>query len=376
MLTRRVTSFAVTAALLAVVAAPGIMAHADDGHGHDHGKGQRQLVISGIITNITSTLSGQLLTIDRGGHDGDHAASAQVQVSSTTKIVPAGTVPAVGLKVHAVVTGPSSGGVYSALQLVFGDGRGHDGQKHELHACGTIATLPADPLNGEWTLTVSDIATYKFTVNGDTHISPAGTTPAVGQMACFEAAQTTTGWVAKSVELKVPHAGGGEHHGVEIEGVIKTLPDDRSGDWTLVVTVDGGSDVSILVNKDTVINGTLAVGAQVSVKAEKHTDSAGTETLVALKVEVEDSGEHGHGGGDHSKSGIVHVEGTVTAVSADGKTWTLTDEGKTTTVVLNDSTKIVGLADGQSPLNLKVEGIVAQQTDGTLLAVLLKVDKG
>lgn len=360
----------VALALTAVgVAVP---ARADDGR--DRSRGRQ--VVEGSIKTITTTDAGRVLTIERGDADEDPADDIQARLSDDTKIHPKDADVAVGLKVKAILLPAKTGEIAVADQLILKDrdDDDDDDEGRKMHACGSIATLPTDPRDGSWTVTVKDVGDFSFLVNGDTELKPKDAVPAVGDRVCFEARQTDSGWLAKEVELKDADDDGDEddhRKKVELKGLIQSLPDDRSGEWDLVLTLEGRGDVTIHVNQATEIEGDLAVGARVAVRAKVTVDGGGAESYLAERIKL--VGEKGGGRDKAPKS--VHIEGRVTAVSADGATWTLDDEGTVVVVTVTLDTWLRGLLPGQSPVGLRVEGVAKRQADGSLVARLLKIER-
>jgi hypothetical protein len=339
-------------------------------------KGNRRLVVEGSIIAVLRSDAGRVLTIDRGDVDDDPADDVRIQLTAVTKIVPNDGEVVVGLEVKAILLPALPDELAVAAQLILKDDDDddeEDDRRRKMHACGTIATLPTDPHNGTWTVTVKDIGDFSFLVNADTELKPDGATPAVGDRACFEAHQTDSGWLAEEVELKDQDEDDDHgHHArrVELNGIIKTLPDDRSGEWDLVLTLAGRGDVTIHVDQDTEIEGDLAVGAHVGVRAEVEVDNGGNESYLAERIKL-----LGEKGGGHDKAPkSVHIEGTVTAVSSDGTTWTLDDEGTIIMLTVTLDTWVRGLLPGQSPVGRHVEGVAKRQADGSLVAKLLTIE--
>jgi hypothetical protein len=359
------------AALATLAIVTGLPARADSSQGHGH----RRMVVHGVITEVEASLTGTLLTIDRGEADDDAEDDVSVRLTLETRIVPPGVVAAVDLEAKAVVTPTDEDGVFEALHLVLGarpDKPGQDPTHRPVRACGTIASLPADPADGEWTVSVPDHDDYTFTVNEDTKITPRDATPAVGDAVCFLARHSQGVLVAESIQLRP----GGEDdeddeaHEVVLHGTIKTLPDDLSGEWTLVLEVPGRGDVSVQVNADTEIEGELAVGAKVVVKAEASEDDDGNEVLTALEIKVRARHE-----GGHDRNAAVRLRGTVTAVSDDGTQWTIDQGDADIVVTVNADTKIKGLGEDESAVGLAVQGVAKRQQDATLLALMLHFKK-
>jgi hypothetical protein len=354
-----VLAMAIAAVLAAGVATP---ARAEGDHGNKHG---HSLVVKGVITHIEVADSGRVLTIDRGEADDDPADNVLVRVTADTKIEPKGVTLAEGQAAKAVVKTPADdGGVYTATNLeveAHPDKPGRDPLNRPLRACGTIKALPADPTNGEWTISVPDIADVTFLVNDTTKIQPKDAKPAVGDVACVLARHTDTGWVAEVVELKHEGKDEGDHeHKAELRGKITALTAE-----SMTLDVPGRGAVVVALNADTEVEGTLAVDAEVVVRAKVVTDSAGNESLLALKVKV--VGDDHPGGKDGNAA--VHLEGKVTDVTGD--VWTISHDGTDTKVTVNDTTKLIGLDAGADPKGREVMGVAKPQQDGTLLAVML-----
>jgi len=331
----------------------------------------RRVVLSGVISDVATTADGVVLTLDRGERDEDPADDVTIQLTADTRISPPGVEPAVDVRARAVAMAPADeGGAFTALVLVL-KGRPQPPQR-PLQACGTITALPASGRDGDWTISVPDVADYTFAVSAQTRITPRDVEPAIGMRSCFLARPTDAGWAAQNVVLKPARDGqGGGRDTVELNGTVTGLPADRSGDYVLTIQgADAAHDV--LVTPDTEVEGDLADGVRVAVRALRSTDAAGNEVLTAQKIRV--VGRPSTPGRGHSQA-PVRVEGVVTEVAADGTSWSIAHEGTTTVVTIGDETHIVGLAAGASPLDREVEGRALAQPDGTLLAKTLRVKR-
>jgi hypothetical protein len=369
-MTKRLGLLSLLAALAMTATVTAIPARADD----DHGK--RRLVVSGEVTAVVVGETERVLTIDRGEADDDPADDVQVRLTADSKIVPKDAEVAVGSEVKAVLLPAVPDELSIVLQLVVKveddeDDDDDDRDRREMHGCGTIASLPADVHDGTWTVTVKD-GELSFVVNGETEVEPEDAVPAVGDRVCFELEQTDAGWVAEEVKLKGEDDDDRDNkgHRVELHGTIQSLPDDQSGEWDLVLAVEGHGDVTIHVDADTEIEGDLAVGARVAVKAKVTVDAAGVASYLAERIKL--LGER-RGGQDRAPKS-VHFEGIVTAVSADGGTWTLDDEGTEVVILVTADTWIRGLLPGQSIIGRHAEGVAKVQADGSLVAKFVKID--
>ena len=361
--------------VLALVAALVVVAGAASSVSAEHGKpppgrGGPQISVHGVISAIDGNDQGSLITLHRD--DGD----VQVQVTAGTRIVPPGATPAVGDTARVVAQKPKQAGdPLLAVILNLADGPRQPGDpptEPRKHVCGTIAALPADPHDGTWTVSVPKVADYALIVTADTAITPPDATPQVGGGVCFEARQTDQGWLALSIHLNArPEPGRGMPgpkmlviHGT----VVGPLPADRSGDWTLELAVAGAENQLILVTKDTRIAGDLAEGAKVMVHAHRVADAAGTRTLVADKIAV------GNGTpGQPKVKDVVRIEGVVKA--ATDTAWTITTDDSTDVEVgITADTAIVGLAAGESPVGREVKGMARRAEDGSLVALIVRLD--
>jgi len=361
--------------LLAVVAALVVVGAASRSVAAEHGKpnpghGGQRITVTGVISAIETNDQGTLITLHRGDAD------VRLQVTSDTRIVPPGATPAIGDTVHAVAQKAKTPGeplVAVVLNLAAGQ-RGPDdpATPPNKRVCGTIAALPADPLNGTWTVTVPNVAAYQLIVDADTKITPQDAAPEVGGALCFQARQTDLGWLALSIHLDAKAKPGGDKHGSKalvIHGtVVGPLPEDRSGDWTLDLAIEGADNQLILVTKDTQIAGELVAGAKVVVHAQWVTDAVGGRTLVAEKIAVCDDSP------DTPKAqSAVRIKGLVKSVAEAA--WTITAKDGDIVVGITADTKIIGLAAGEDPVGRKVEARALRAADGTLVAHMLRIEK-
>ncbi len=328
----------------------------------------RRVVLNGVITAVGQADGSEVLTLDRGDRDNDPADDVTLLLTMDTRISPPGATIAVDVRARVVALPPTINiGAYRVLVLVV-KGR-PEPEKRPLQACGSINALPDGGIYGEWTVVVPDIAQYKFVVNAQTQITPPGVEPTVGMRACFLARNSAAGWVAQNVELK-PVRNGGDRPKVELNGIITALPLDLVGNWTLTLEVEGGTHYDVIVTPNTSIEGTLLVGAHVSIRATRSMDAAGTSVLTAERIKVVGAANTPREGHGHA---VVRVGGVVSAISDDGSQWTLTHEEVSIVVTIGADTRIVGLASGESALNLEVEGKATTQADGSLVAKLLRV---
>lgn len=135
-----------------------------------------------------------------------------------------------------------------------------------------------------------------------------------------------------------------DRRAIKIEGTVDNITGNR-------ITIEG---MTVFTDNKTLIKGTITPGALVEIKARTQDDGS----LLAFKIEVEDENETSHG--KHIK-----IEGTAANVTGTN----LVVDGKT--IEINDATKIKGsLANGAA-----VEVKAIKQSDGSLLAVKIKVDK-
>jgi hypothetical protein len=208
--------------------------------------------------------------------------------------LPDGTAPEVGLQARAVVERPAAeGDPYTAVLLELTARRIPDTRPTAMPpvvGCGTITALPDVPPIGTWTIDVPVAGSYDLAVTADTRIAPRGATPQVDEKACFKATQTAGGLVARTIELK-PRSLARDTRPVRkvvlLGGtVVGLLPEDRSGDWTLIIANDKGDQTEIGVTSATRIVGEPADGVRVTVRATRMTDAAGVVTLVADKIVV------------------------------------------------------------------------------------------
>lgn len=345
------------------------------GRGPAPGAGQRTMALAGVVSDVEARENGDLVvTLGRQGRE-----DARFLVTGETRVVPSGETPEVGDAARAVVRverGEGADRIPVAVTLnLAGEARppqpGRERIAVRLH--GTIAALPDDPHDGVWTVTVPGVADCDLLVDRDTKITPPDVAPEVGQEIAFTARQTEQGWLALAIQLE-PRAGLGEGRTprpamVVLRGTVADLPEDRSGEWTLVVAVAGGADRSVLVTPDTVVDGELAVGAGVVVQAQARIEADGSRALVAKHIKVV----------EHAPAPIrdrepVRIVGMVTSVADDGSAWTIAPEsGDPIVVAIDADTRIVGLAEGESPVGRQVRGSARQLDDGTLLARVLQV---
>ncbi|MEO8083487.1 MAG: hypothetical protein ABI780_06675 [Ardenticatenales bacterium] len=335
-----------------------------------------RVVLNGVITGVTTTTTGAELTLDRGERDDDPADDVTVALSDTTRIAPPGAQPAVDVRARVVALRPAvDGGAFLALSIVL---RVHpQPETRPLHACGTISALPDGGTIGDWTFHVSDVADYTIGVTADTRITPPRVDPAVGMRACFEARAADSGWIAKNIELKAKHNEDddeGDDHDrarVELTGTVSGVPVDAAGTYTLTIQTDGGAH-EVVVTPDTEVEGDLADGARVALRATRTTDADGNVVLTAEKIKV--LGAPSSPGGEHAKD-VVRIEGEITAVSADGTVWSITHDGTVTVITIGADTHIVGLVVSALLIGREVDGTATVQVDGSLLAKQLRVKR-
>lgn len=170
-------------------------------------------------------------------------------------------------------------------------------------------------------------------------------------------------------------ANAGSHaHTIAVEGTITLVTGDTS---IKVKPRDGSAEETILVNKDTKVNGDrasslsdLKIGQHVQVQATKQSD----DSLLAWKITVQGTPEGTPGSGNGSGNGSQNaqaVHGTVVSVDVSGSSFVLKlDDGSTVTVTVNASTTFDGrahkLADLAKGMGVAVQGTT--QSDGSILA--------
>ncbi len=299
----------------------------------------------------------------------------KVRLTADTRIEPKGAVPAKGMGAKAVLLTPADDAVvYTARNLVLDvhpDRPGRDPASKPLRACGTIAALPdGDTLLGQWMLTVPDLADLSFAVNEKTKITPKDAAPAVGDAACVVLRNTDAGWVAESIQLKRERDDESDHpRRVELRGTVTAMPNDAG---FLTLDVKGRGEVMVkVVEGETEVEGELAVGAEVAVRAEMRTNDVGDEYLLALKIKV--LGDD-HPGGKDAHAAVV-FRGEVSAVNATTDVWTIIQGDKMWQVIVNDTTKKIGLGAADNLVGREVKGVAKPQADGSLLAIMLQFKK-
>jgi hypothetical protein len=270
-----------------------------------------------------------------------------------------------------------SAGPRVALRLILprardGNEPPRDRPAMRVHACGVIAALPDVVGGGTWTLTVEGVGPVVFHLTAETHIAPPDLVPAVGMSACITGHVTADGNVADKIELRRPrgHDRPPEQRRVELRGVIGALPDDRSGEWTLLLQVRGrDAAVEITVNGDTEIKGAeLAQGKTAVVLARQEGSDPAAVVLIAEKVIVQET----HDGPRHPGP-ARRVEGTVTEVSTDGHVWVVETADGNVSLGISERTKIIGLGDDESPVGKSVRAEVKASDDGSLVALVIKL---
>ncbi len=193
------------------------------------------------------------------------------------------------------------------------------------------------------------------TITADTRIEG---TPAVGLMAEVHAlVMPDRSLVATKIKVEDPE----EHHDrfVEFKGRIEEIVSDT--EWLV-------GAVTVMLDSQTVVEGTPAAGKIAEVKGLLQTDGS----VLARKIEVKESDGHG--------PREVELRGTIVSMSAVGSEgeWTIhalhgtLDMNVTFTV---DSQTIIDESHGIAQVGayVKVEAIL--QTDGSLLAKRIKVKR-
>jgi hypothetical protein len=349
------------AALFAVIS----LAHADE----DGDRATRR-VIAGTILAVAD----DHIVIDLHVADDDADDDYTVFLSDSTQIKPPGHEPEAGDKAKAVVSTNDNGDLIAHL-IVLPQGRDGNAPPRPANPrptrlCGEITALPDDTNDGDWTLNVPEVGDVVVRVTARTLITPPNRTPAVGGAACLLAVTTDEGLIAQQIQLKGDSAGGRDARPtrVEIRGTISSLPEDRSGDWSLEVDVRGDdSPTSILATPETQVKGNLAVGVQVVVLAEMRATAAG-DVLVALRIQVV-----GKDAGRGEVKRTVQIRGTVVSVSDTA--WTLDTADGEVEVAVGERTKIVGLAAGSDPTGMTAH-VVAQGTNTNgLEARLIRIER-
>jgi hypothetical protein len=341
----------------------------------------RRLVVAGMIT-VVEPVSGSdrvVIVIDKGDADDNPEDNYALLVNADTKIVPEDREPEVGMVAKAVFAPRVEGtdGPRVALRLILprrapdgGSEPPRDRPAMRVHACGVIASLPDAFHSGPWTLTVEGVGPVTFHVTGDTHIKPADLLPAVGMTACINAHVTADGNVADVVELRRPRGDRPADRKVELRGVVVELPEDRSGEWTLLLQVRGREEpVHITVNADTEIRGDLANGKTVVVLARQEARSDGL-ALTAEKIIVQAGNQ-----GDPTHPGPARrVEGTVLEIAEDGHVWVIENAEGHVRITIAEHTNIIGLGDDESPVGKSVRAEVKVGDGGALVALVIKIN--
>jgi len=312
----------------------------------------RMVSLRGTITDVPTDTVGVWTVTD----EADNVWT--VTVTEETRIVPPMVDPAVGDPVHVLGTQEEDGEqAVTAKQIVV---KKRDQQPaRPVQFRGEIEKLPAstdtvtgpEAYYGEWV-----VAGFTVTVDADTMIHPDKRTPEVGMTAnviAFEQADGTL-W-AKNIVLHRPEE---EESEVEIEGLIEALPDaPYLGTWI----VDG---FTVTVTDTTELKGaTPAVSLTAKVKGQELED----DTILAEKIIVE--------GPEHE---MVEFEGKVLVYTDTRPSeWVIERETPTGTEQVSvtvTSDTFVNTNKGPVEVGALVEVKALRQTDGTLVAVLIKVE--
>ena len=336
----------------------------DNGPGAAGLEGRVEREISGVIASITAGATSITVTLEDGTSFVVRPNTETEGELSVGAAVRARAVEADGVTVAVKVEVEGSGG--QRTERDGGGGGGEDG-RDGLELSGIIASI--DIGADSTTVTLEDGASFVVRPNTETEGELS-----VGAAVRVRAVETDGVTVAVKVEVEGSGGqrterdeGGGSgadgRDGLQLSGIIASI--DIGADST-TVTLDDGT--SFVVRPNTEIEGELAVGARVRVRAVE----ADGVTL-AVKVEVEGSGgqrtvrDEGEANGEDGRDGL-ELSGIIASIDigADSTTVTLEDG---TSFVVRPNTEI----EGEFAVGARVR-VRAVETDGVRVATEVKVD--
>ena len=222
---------------------------------------------------------------------------------------------------------------------------------------GTVESLPANGLMGDWTVSGRTVH-----VDATTRIEQEHGPVAVGAYVEVKGWLQADGSVnATKIEVKMPaRDGGGGSNYIKFYGTVESLP---SGTWIGTWTVSGRTvhvDATTRIEQE---HGSVVVGAYVEVKGWTRADGS----VNAVKIEVKAS--PGTGGGSDSST-YTKFYGFVEQLPPDGLVGTWIVSGRVTSVT---ATTWIDQEHGPVRLNayVEVEGLL--QADGTVVATKIEV---
>jgi len=316
------------------------------------GRGRRVSLRGTIADMPTTTVTGTWMIIDEA------ETTWTITVTERTKIVPPVADPAPGDAVH--VLGKEEADVSHALtasHIVVKEQDRQPARPVEFHGEIEALPVPTDPFTGakaylgKWV-----ISGYTVTVDSRTMINPEKRTPEIGMrvnVIAFKEADGTL-W-AKHIAL---HRREEAESTAEIEGTIQDLPDPPYlGTWI----VDG---FTVTVTGTTELKGaTPAISLTAKVKGEELEDGS----ILANKVIVK--------GPDQEE---VEFEGTLLVFTTTRPSeWVIETETPTGTKQISVTVTretYVNTNKGPVEVGARVEVKALRQTDGTLVAVRIKVE--
>jgi hypothetical protein len=244
----------------------------------------------------STELEGTVTALPASGLVGDWTIAERiVHVSSATKIETEGGPPAVGS--FAEVKGSVRGdGSIDAAELEVKSQAPGGVEPPEAHFVGTIDTLPASGLLGDWTVSGKIVH-----VTAATRLETEDGTPAAGATVEVRGTLLSDGSVsATRIEVRAA-APGNPANGVDFRGAVDTLPAGLVGDWTV-----GGKTVHVtaVTRLETEDHGTFSVGAFVEVEGTARADGSVDAASIELKFSPGAAPE-------------VEIHGAVEALSAD-----------------------------------------------------------
>jgi hypothetical protein len=313
----------------------------------------RNVSFRGTIADMpTGTVTGTWTVID------ETDATWTVTVTERTRVVPPVVEPAPGDAVHVLGRREEDTG-YAVVAKHLVVKKRNQSQVRPIQFRGEIEALPVptDTVTGivnylgEWV-----VSGFTVTVDSRTMILPNKRTPEVGMRANIVAFEQSDGTLwAKHITLHRPD---GVENEVEIEGVIRELPDPPYlGTWI----VDG---FTVTVTGTTELKGaTPAVSLTAKVKGQKLDD----DTLMANEIIVR--------GSEHKE---VEFEGTLLVFTDTRPSeWvieTKTPSGTEQVSVTVTSDTNIRTNTGPVEVGAWVEIKALEQTDGTLIAVRITVE--
>jgi hypothetical protein len=309
----------------------------------------RNVNLRGTITQLppTDTLTGTWWI------EIEASAVISVEVTDHTRIIPPEIEPAVGDEVHVLARreGPGDDGKLVARRIIFRKAEKKRVRPSRIR--GEIQRLPTGTITGTWV--VNDIS---VTVDADTRIHPRETAPELGMWANVLGLEQDDGTIlAQKIALQPREEAESE---VEFEGPIQALPEDNSfvGTWV----VDG---ISVTVTETTQLRGvTPTVGLNAEVEGELQED----ESVLASTIKVE-----------APERETIEFEGTVVVTDAIPGEWVIETEYPTGTEEISVTVTLstcINESKGRLEAGAWVEVKAAEQPDGTLEAIHIKVEDG